>query len=526
MSIAPTTYACWRSLDCETKDDVEPGPSGWTVAICLAAGPPAGGGDWILCAEAVVGAGSILPCLWCRVGDYTSPAYPFTMEPPPEAGYTVHDIARVTGCTDAQCYNPDGPPYWHSDTCTCAYCPRGYVYNYVTDLCDPTEVYCPPGQCWCEFLGSCISCTPPPCMEQLECVWLPASCGWACELPECPIGFEWNEESCSCGVGDCEPWEGWCEVLGECLTLTDPPCRFERGCAWNSEWCAWFCDTPDCPEGQAWNDATCSCTPACPDGEQWCATSESCVSAPDPACLVELNCVWNATSCEWECDAPPCADWDWEHCECPGAGSNPWCMHTRPGWYHIAYAATSGAIRYRRSSRVYGPPWTVDVVATAPGEDQIDRAPRMILDRRGAVRLLFTRTGGDVWLTQSHDDGATWSEPVELFTGAARPTLNVHPLSRRILYAALRAEGESGGVLVGRQQGSGENEPGEEFTLQLWDADTETFADFTVDTDTFHVSPAPEAPDRWLLVCVREGNIVNFYSPDDGLTWRPVPTPA
>lgn len=194
--------------------------------------------------------------------------------------------------------------------------------------------------------------------------------------------------------------------------------------------------------------------------------------------------------------------------------TGPWCLQSREGWYHEAYI--SSGIRYRRSD-FPTPPFAINGRISS---NTSDAEPRMVEVGRRLI-LLFTRPSGttpNVYRSTSDDDGATWSPPTLMFPGCKHPTLNVHPKSNRTLYAAFRTTSGSRGQLKGMLQESGDPNPSTEFALQKTGG-----APLLVDDDTFHFAPATEGPRRWTLVAKDGGNIVRYYSADDGYTWTLIP---
>lgn len=186
-------------------------------------------------------------------------------------------------------------------------------------------------------------------------------------------------------------------------------------------------------------------------------------------------------------------------------GDSPWNLETRLGQYHIAYAHSSG-IKYRQSD-FPAPPFAftaVSVTATA-GDDN----PRMaeILHERSLVRLVFQRSGV-VYRTDSYDDGASWSDPVTLFSAGSHPTIAYDPRSLCTLYACYH-----GGALKGRLQEPGDSEPGAEYAF--------TGIDTPAD-DSFHIAPAGDAVGTWMLVMKTGTSIKNYRSTDEGVSWSEV----
>lgn len=200
------------------------------------------------------------------------------------------------------------------------------------------------------------------------------------------------------------------------------------------------------------------------------------------------------------------------------AGANPWALETWPGWYHQAYAR-DGAVYYARS-HFSGPPLAFEATVTTPGGGEVDSEPRMAMDWTRKLHVVYTRTAGGtatVRKTTGDDDGLTWRDDVELFTGAAHPTVSPeHPADRTLIFLARRA---SDGALRGRVQGPGDSSPAAAVTLQVWDG--AALADLVVDDDTFHLVPSRAPESKWVLVATVSGSIRNYLCADeDSLTFK------
>jgi hypothetical protein len=190
----------------------------------------------------------------------------------PFPGYTFDPKTRYCLCgncgTDCYCPAtgtcipcPAEPPCWQQrgcyiDAATCQWtcpdvvlCAETWTFNYTTCLCEP----CPAGTCNCQDDG-CVDCTPPDCAEELNCTWDPVGCEWECDEPSCP-GQCWDPTTCTCGT--CPAGYECCN--GICIPVTDPACKTERSCTWNSTTCSWDCTTPSCPDGQHYDLTICDC---------------------------------------------------------------------------------------------------------------------------------------------------------------------------------------------------------------------------------------------------------------------------
>jgi len=184
-------------------------------------------------------------------------------------------------------------------------------------------------------------------------------------------------------------------------------------------------------------------------------------------------------------------------------GRGVWNMHDRVGGYHRADVSAAGAIRYHRSDLSL-PPFAIEVDATT---GTADSEPRMSMSGIDRILLLFSRDP-DVMLTWSDDDGATWSDPMALFTGGKHPA-NAPTDIGTVIHAAL----------VG-----GQIQAKEEFAPEQWSAPW-TFVDasgtaLAIDDDSFSFTLAKEGAARHVLVATAGGNVSEWVSADDARTWE------
>jgi hypothetical protein len=151
----------------------------------------------------------------------------------------------------------------HWDTATCDWdcpavpaCPPGEHWSAAHCRCET----CPAGECWCDGLGMCVACPDPECKVERGCVWNEGTCDWDCTPPTCPAGYTFQLSTCACEP-DCPPGECWCNGLGACVSCPDPDCKEELHCVWDRDLCDWVCDDPEtiCGPGRTWNATLCRC---------------------------------------------------------------------------------------------------------------------------------------------------------------------------------------------------------------------------------------------------------------------------
>ncbi len=373
---------------------------------------------------------------------------------------------------------------WEGQCPGCPTDPLLYLLNIDGDCLCYHGTPCPAGTCYCAASGDCIDCTPPDCPDQGDCQWDPDGCTWDCSgLPDCDPDQVFDFDECEC-VPRCTLPECWCEETSQCVDCTPDPGPGQHNCVWNFVTCEYDCDE-------------------CDPGECWCEGSSACIPCTDPDCKDELHCEWDHDLCDWVCDDPdticgPHRTWLGEpDCRCSGAGGV-WNLQSRQGHYHAAGDTTGTGIDFHRADDTV-PPFVLDVMATG---NAADHAPRFVQDWSGRLLLVFL-SGADALEVFSDDDGATWSDPTTVFTGATQVTIAEDRHTGLVLRAGL----VSGEVLVTRQY-PGDTTPGVELSTGVM-----------LDDVGFHLQCATEGPLRWLLIGVASGAVVHFASADDGETW-------
>lgn len=175
------------------------------------------------------------------------------------------------------------------------------------------------------------------------------------------------------------------------------------------------------------------------------------------------------------------------------------------GWYHTV-DDLGGGIRHRRAQDTV-PPFTSSATVRSGAAFW---SPR--IDRDSSARLLCLYVeedgsggfnGRESW---SDDDGETWTEADNLFTGATYVDVAADRLTGLILRGGLI----SGTLWVTRQY------PGDSA------ASAEINTGVALDEGQFSLAAAHEGPGRWLLIGVSGGAAVNYASADDGESWTAV----
>ena len=407
----------------------------------------------------------------------------------------AHRNCTSTPCGDASGGYANLQTNWN---CECLYCGTGanVTWDPVTQLC----YVCPAGMCYCDGVGDCVNCTPPPCNTQLACYWDTQGCAWHCDTPTCPTGEEWSNTSCSCVTPPPPP------------PPPPPPCATELHCVLNTTTNSWDCDPPpSCPTGQSWSSTTCACEDNCTPGYCWCIGAGSCVPCAPPLCHVELHCSWSMDDCTWHCDNPTvpgyCADgyhWSYASCACVLNRVGLATLHDKEGRYYRAVPESTGIQVYRAQFDV--PPYVLVTAATSNGADN---EPVLFLDERQRLHLMFSRSP-DVLETVSTDFSKHWSTPVTLFAGADNPRGRTHSRNKIRIRAAYRS-----GNLVGRKE-QPDGTLGTEFTF----LDT-AGGPLSVDDAPWDLSPSPIGPKAmWDLEVSQSGNIHTWRSFDNCLHWE------
>jgi hypothetical protein len=154
-----------------------------------------------------------------------------------------------------------------------------YRTIYMDQIGVPCDVVgCVAPEYYCALTGTCIEIPPPLCATELDCIWNFRNCTWECDQPQCDSGETWDWDECECQPCDFVQNLCWCETSQTCVTCTAPPCAEELRCRWSSASCEWICADPAaavdptdpgyCPPGEEWDWLTCGCItpPADADG--------------------------------------------------------------------------------------------------------------------------------------------------------------------------------------------------------------------------------------------------------------------
>lgn len=193
----------------------------------------------------------------------------------------------------------------------------------------------------------------------------------------------------------------------------------------------------------------------------------------------------------------------------------PWNLVVPWGHFYRAQSGAEGIRVKRKKGHHPGMDWAEDALIGNPG----DIRPTMFWHScMGAVSVVFERLGV-VLESRTLDDGRTWSIPEEIMPGRY-PTSNASGSGWRIRAAMEFDSGDSGpGKIVLVRQGPGDATP----AAPVYATD-ETGSNIKVEEGTFHIYPAGDARDLWVLTAVAEGEIepAEWVSTDDGLTYKRV----
>lgn len=235
------------------------------------------------------------------------------------AGAQHYWICECASCNIGTCFCQS------SSSCLTCNCPPGTAWDIVTCQCVPNCT----GQCRCGT--ACITCPLVQCKTQLGCWWSPTLCAWQCNAPGCSGGYHWDYGSCKC----------------TCSQPSAPRCAVQLHCTWDAITCLWVCDDPPaCPAGQHWDYSFCACV-TCPAHQCWCGPSGTCVTCSDPPCEVARGCVWNETSCSFDCTNPPCPSgqtFSLATCTCQVGPPGIDLLEAEMGWVFRAYQDGTGNV--------------------------------------------------------------------------------------------------------------------------------------------------------------------------------------
>jgi hypothetical protein len=188
----------------------------------------------------------------------------------------------------------------------------------------------------------------------------------------------------------------------------------------------------------------------------------------------------------------------------PSTKEWPWNAHAP--WGHYAETFVAAGCVWFRWCPVGTPPFAHTVCAVVASDAT---SPRMILDDRGTVTLVY-EDGGAVYLTESWDDGLSWSTPMSAFASGTWPTIAIGTDGSVMIGARV------GGELQIRRRAPGDTAFGTAFVAQ-----DDASADLDLADDSFHLSQAPTGPGHWLLHCRRDGasDSTTWFSTDDAETF-------
>lgn len=152
--------------------------------------------------------------------------------------------------------------------------------------------------------------------------------------------------------------------------------------------------------------------------------------------------------------------------------------------------------------------WAVIGVQVSPSGSC--SAPHIERDHRGLLYACYARAGGnkEVW---SGDDGKTWSSEVS-FVGTKWPRRAFNEQTGIVLRV-----GYDSGKLKGTIQQPGDASPGAVFTLK-----DDTGTDLAPVDGSFDLTSSKEAADRFMLAFKTGANMDEWFSGDDGQTWKKI----
>lgn len=210
----------------------------------------------------------------------------------------------------------------------------------------------------------------------------------------------------------CNEGDQFCVADGLCHEGDEPPCKEELNCEWDADTCEWVCDDPTtlCAVGETFDLCLCQCVPECPEGYYWSGTAAACVLLPE--CLEQLHCVRLPPDCDYVCDDPAvkCSGRAWlGPPDCRcEAGGGCDLAELNCGWLVRAYMAGTSVMV--GTSRDAGVTWE-DVTVAADGVAG-ESAPALAVDRHDTLWLTYHNNdaGATSYLYRSDDLGTTWEQ--------------------------------------------------------------------------------------------------------------------
>jgi hypothetical protein len=396
-------------VDCETIAGPSPPTFNFGINTCNAncnAAHPNSSLLWPTCpagytATAADGIGSV--GARCCVPDSGPPANIYNYAICPGSGYWWARPGLFRNCVNDTV--DGGDTYVDSYHCECVLCPPGEEFFSGQGWCLSED--CDPGECFCDLTQECTPCPEQLCIEELNCEWNPATCQYDCDEPGCAFDEEYDYDTCACVP--CPDGYCWCETTGTCVPCPEQECSVERSCTWNTDTCQWDCTDIVCAEDEYFDWDLCECI-ECPEGQKWCQLTEECVDAP-VQCEEELNCRWRSSTCEWECDEPPCDTWSYETCRCEFDGVD--LAETANGWKFRTYRDDSGIgtggepAVYVQRSKDEGETWETPVLIST--DDVGEAAPALAVDpATDDIHLWYHKSSPDAQGHYSPDHGETW----------------------------------------------------------------------------------------------------------------------
>jgi len=139
--------------------------------------------------------------------------------------------------------------------------------------------------------------------------------------------------------------------------------------------------------------------------------------------------------------------------------------------------------------------------------------PSLTKDYADTLRLLYVRTGPDVYEKTSFDDGQTWSTEAVAIAGGS------HPKIRSSEQGAMIRAAYVAGKIQGTYQRAGDTSPSSLFTFK-----DDAGVDLAVEDDSFGLDFGYNASDPLLgaFLISGEAEVSDWYSSDEGRTWTRV----
>ena len=169
--------------------------------------------------------------------------------------------------------------------------------------------------------------------------------------------------------------------------------------------------------------------------------------------------------------------------------------------------------------------WDTPAAGVAVTSTASDRDPRIAIDARTLLYLIFNRPASGAMVTRSDDDGATWNTPTLAITGGTHPT--IVSADGRTLAAAVTTTGTGTSAvrhITAVYRGAGDAAFGTPFTFNTSTTGSAGTA-LVVADDSFGIAFAAEGPDRLVMHVLLAGATAtsDWWSANNGATWTRIP---